>query len=1382
MNNYLSFIYAGLTEPSGDRVADGQKLARECVRKISKAGDPEHFPPKLFILFATPHFMDFSSLLTGIQAGLADADISDVPLIGSSVAGCIFGGKLQEKGAVLICLASRLLKVDAVVARNAREKYEQAVEEVISRLEFEKKEVPNIEGSHAMIAFVPGFSDDPDDDSYPARNIHKLILLKIMNRVAVFGGVSSMNDRNRAGWQFLDKYAYQDAIVVAHLQAGFLFTSGIWHGLTDTDNIYHVKNLSKDKRTIIEFTEGPADEIYKKEKDDKGFFLFKEVDSEGNMAVLEPELKEDGIRLRRDLTEHTTLNVMKIEPERMEKTATNVAKKALERTQNGKISGLIGIQSRSRLDNYDKMNITLDNALKRVIRENKMTKDQFLAVYMDGEFGLDLRGNNVFGNWTVSVFIFGDEIQNRTVLYKGFSNLAERRLPKPGERLLPLTIDWALDMVWNAGFPGAMLSIIYESMNEKWIVARGTRGKRFKKIEDVTKRQHPGKDVLAIVAEEKKPRFVKDSRESKEQCDELAIKKSGIISQYIIPLLDANQNTLGTLQIDLGDLTYLENLPEGEKKILDSLGMAISSTIDQAFRTEVMTFSRILDNARNDSYRENTLKGCLKMFIIRATKQLKIPRSQIRLYNSENRSLDLITGVGDYYESSKELRKSIDIQEKSPTALAFREGTTKVVNNMEADENRQELRERYKEGDIGKALSENRSYINVVIKDTEGNDIGVLTLTAVEKFNFCQSYVRSLKDLGIRLGLLIDHFKRMESERRSMEDAKQRASELEFIRRATPTFPAKPGIDYMKAIQKDFDEFRKAAKADLCSLFLWDEGLKKFILRAQSGWADSSWVGAARYAFDEGWTGQIGGLKEPRYSKDIKDFYKKINMRTSRYSSYMFSPELNQNETAEAIGIPLRIGDKKLGVLTLHKRRKISQISETGFTTTKSEMLKEIQRNLSSYTASIKSLIKTSWEKREAEFFAELEGLLNKDSNNLYSNLCRTLKQSFQAESVKAYTWDESGRKRKLIAEFPKNENSDQKTTKDLEKTQEWNVFDSNKGKIWIGRKELTSDEENDPEHLALEGAIEKIYMELRQNDTIFGNLEMYWDPGKHILRDIPEVLIVKTFQNIVDRISAALTQRKLKVKEEKAREEEEKSKRAVHAMAAMVFQSAHRWLNLGQEVMNLTDMINRLDEEDERNQCLIDLEDTVDTSMQSIQRPIRIASGMVDISKKREKIGNLIDNATEDLKIPNNIRLIKTKINENDIVYVNADHIVEAIHNIIRNSIKAIKDSFKKVRKDSVKEGLITIRSYKSPSNDYVVIQISDNGIGMTQKEIDTAKKGFVHTKNHKGVGVLISNLLCEANGGSLDIRSVKDSGTEVFISLPCKMEDKNEPKNIDC
>ena len=113
---------------------------------------------------------------------------------------------------------------------------------------------------------------------------------------------------------------------------------------------------------------------------------------------------------------------------------------------------------------------------------------------------------------------------------------------------------------------------------------------------------------------------------------------------------------------------------------------------------------------------------------------------------------------------------------------------------------------------------------------------------------------------------------------------------------------------------------------------------------------------------------------------------------------------------------------------------------------------------------------------------------------------------------------------------------------------------------------------------------------------------------------------------------------------------------------------------------------------------------------------------------------------------------------NEFEDIYVNGDfnRLKQVFVNIIKNSIESINDS-----------GIIEIRVKMIDS--FVIVEIEDDGEGMTEEELSSIKEMFYSTKkNGTGLGVALSNEIVLAHDGELNYSSIKNVGTICSVKLP--------------
>ncbi len=117
-----------------------------------------------------------------------------------------------------------------------------------------------------------------------------------------------------------------------------------------------------------------------------------------------------------------------------------------------------------------------------------------------------------------------------------------------------------------------------------------------------------------------------------------------------------------------------------------------------------------------------------------------------------------------------------------------------------------------------------------------------------------------------------------------------------------------------------------------------------------------------------------------------------------------------------------------------------------------------------------------------------------------------------------------------------------------------------------------------------------------------------------------------------------------------------------------------------------------------------------------------------------------------------------------------------------IRGDEKKLSQVFTNILSNAVKftrsGGKVVIEPTRLP-NDAVAIFIRDTGVGMTPDELEIALQPFGQVDGSRtrwregtGLGLTIARSLVELHGGTLEIKSEKDVGTEVVICLPSRHE----------
>src|SRR6185369_11372704 len=215
MNAHVQVVTGRLTRPGGPPFQDGAALVDQCINAII---DPERFPPALFVLWLTPAFAGgYRAVLEGIRSQLAQRGSPGVPLIGSSVAVCLFDEKAHEEGALLICLASRFLKAKVECAEDVQKDPKWAVGRVLDALNFGKAQADYSSHEQFLITFLSGYGPEGDPGRYCAAEAVAMLRRKTAGRLPMFGGVSSagLHTQRGPGFQFANDVITTGGIAVA---------------------------------------------------------------------------------------------------------------------------------------------------------------------------------------------------------------------------------------------------------------------------------------------------------------------------------------------------------------------------------------------------------------------------------------------------------------------------------------------------------------------------------------------------------------------------------------------------------------------------------------------------------------------------------------------------------------------------------------------------------------------------------------------------------------------------------------------------------------------------------------------------------------------------------------------------------------------------------------------------------------------------------------------------------------------------------------------------------------------------------------------------------------------------------------------------------------
>lgn len=1381
MLSYLAFLHHGI-EAAGNPHSDGQRLAQSCIDQLVALNDPKQFPPRLLILLASPAYLDSlksQQLLNGVFDSFEKAGHRSLELIGCSVAAVFFNRHIYREGALLVCLASRLLKAKVRASLDVSNDPDKAINSLLRKLDLltDAGELVHSFANRTLFTLFPGFGDN----KYLAPDLHELLRDQLRASIAVFGGVSSADDpqRSRSGILFANRKIYRKAVVAASIECGAPFGISLSQGLTDTGHTVNIAELDpQDRHVVRSFREGRANEVMEQLATLSPMPLLSNLPLDRDPLVDMPAPAGEALRLPREVSEGEPLRSVALEPGKMLEVFRSSIKRSMERAWLlNPIAGL-GFRCAGLLRHSERLGLNLEYESALVehdlsLRDSPYEKP-FVGGFVDGEVGVDRNGKSALSTWGSAALIFGDELHFRTPVYRGFEKLA-----KYAGMNVAATYREAMDrlttLVYDVGFSGALLSFCVGDEEQDALVPQSASGARFQSfLNDGSVYPLDGDDLLAVAVREKEARFIADSR--KERCASMVVAAGrGIVSQYVMPLIGIQGQVTGVLQIDLGDLSYDTQLYETEKTVLRTLCNIASAGINRTFNWQESKIIRKLDQALNASLSAETIKQGLQEYLERSLDAFGLKDGHVRVAQEEEHRLRLVAGVGNYFDESRKIRREIDFIEVSPTARSFRNEEKVVVNDARHNESHQQMCRLWEhEAAFHQRLCEVASYANIPFK-SERDERGTINLLSPEPWFFMPFHQSALVALGERLGFLLEMLRRKERET--------------FLLGVSPQFSQLRDLDNdSEVMTNEIGRFAKAVKADIASLCLWDDDRQCYILRAQVGWSDPNWVNAAYYTNREFWTGTTALAGRPRHIPDLFAYYQRFPSSTKRYVIPAFGQELSTKFTVEAIALQLRIADQRLGVLTLYRRR---PGAESGFLTTDTALLQQGADNFASLIGILRANRRERWRKQEHARRQEVYDTTVPDegaevTESFEERACRQVLKSYRAVRASIYKV-KGGETSRLIfrKSFRRDPRSEQITevarSPDDSEFVDRALYASrhNDKELQTERIKLTDGESYDPQKSALAGLVRRACIPLISEKQLVGVLSLHWSfdhkqvasldyqHGEGFLRMLGEV-VGSAYRMHLAKVQAESKLQeatdKLREGQRKLAQSEDQTRYAVQATSAYVLQHHHELRNLVSHMMSLLMSLRALrkDVAGEEELLLEELTHKVKEGTATLKRMAEIGRKMAKPSYERLSLKNLMAAALQQSRV--NYAGFEFDAGPPDIsddysVWVAPSLIQIAFVNLLDNAIKAMKDCDPRS---------LSIRAMAGEGRREVTVVISDTGVGMSEDVIEQILNEFFTIKGRISVGVVIAKMILGLHGGRLSYSSVKGDGTQTIIVLP--------------
>jgi len=229
----------------------------------------------------------------------------------------------------------------------------------------------------------------------------------------------------------------------------------------------------------------------------------------------------------------------------------------------------------------------------------------------------------------------------------------------------------------------------------------------------------------------------------------------------------------------------------------------------------------------------------------------------------------------------------------------------------------------------------------------------------------------------------------------------------------------------------------------------------------------------------------------------------------------------------------------------------------------------------------------------------------------------------------------------------------------------------------------------------------------------------------------------------------------------------------------------AHRFNNIiGGIIGNISLMRLEIDPTHPHHERLLDVE-------KEIQRMAKLASQLIGYARrgrydvKTVDLNEMVKSSVDDLTKSRNGIEIRLKLKDVLPVELDVNQIKEVLQAVLINAAEAMpKDGVITVKtRNTAHYDMKGICDAESKNNSYVLLAITDMGIGMDRETLKRIFEPFFTTKKMRGeaIGLSLASVygIVKGHDGYIDVESEKEQGTTFKIYLPASEEnDKEMPK----
>ena len=286
---------------------------------------------------------------------------------------------------------------------------------------------------------------------------------------------------------------------------------------------------------------------------------------------------------------------------------------------------------------------------------------------------------------------------------------------------------------------------------------------------------------------------------------------------------------------------------------------------------------------------------------------------------------------------------------------------------------------------------------------------------------------------------------------------------------------------------------------------------------------------------------------------------------------------------------------------------------------------------------------------------------------------------------------------------------------------------------------------------------------------THFLDALMFWVPMYRLnglVRLFTAIVSAATVYYLVKLLPEAFKQKtntELELEISRRKIAEQKLSAAVEGLQAFAFMASHDLQEPLRKIRTYGTMLQKANAEtfdDKSREYTEKVVGSASKMQQLIEDVLELSSIEESMPLHRVSLGNVIQNALEDLEIKIQEKQAIIEVGALPEVMGNERYLQQVFSNLISNSIKFSKQV-----------PLIKISGRKKGSR--VVIECTDNGVGMKPEETEKIFSAFtrLHSKSQyegTGLGLAISKKIIALHGGDISALSSENGGATFIIELP--------------